>query len=388
MAANSSITDIAEPKPALIFIPDISGFTQFVTYTEISHSKHIIEELLEIIIDANQIGLEVSEIEGDAILFYRFGKAPDAEDVLRQVQNMFTNFHLHLKKYESHRVCNCGACRTGSNLNIKFIAHYGEITMNTIREHRKLFGKEVIVAHRLLKNDIDSHEYSLFTDELKNASGTWENLTDKAWSPIEIAEQIYDSGKVRFSYLSLEPLIHQLPEIAPEDYALQGGKSKMIVTDVTIDAPIDLVFNVISDVAWRSKWIPGTMEVVTDINSQLVQKGQTHKCITNGPVMVGHDYHKENEVITFSETDSKKSYSVTYTLKALSDHQTQITATLFLPKNALKELMFRWMMKKKIIHGFESSWINLKKYCEGLYQRGEQHPYSILFEEKEILVTT
>ena len=60
----------------LLFIPDISGFTKFVHETEIDHSRLIIQELLEILINANQIGLEVSEIEGDAILFYKFGESP------------------------------------------------------------------------------------------------------------------------------------------------------------------------------------------------------------------------------------------------------------------------------------------------------------------------
>ena len=50
----------------LLFIPDISGFTQFVNETEIDHSRLIIQELLEILINANEIGLEISEIEGDA----------------------------------------------------------------------------------------------------------------------------------------------------------------------------------------------------------------------------------------------------------------------------------------------------------------------------------
>ncbi|MFC2085655.1 hypothetical protein ACFLRO_00420 [Bacteroidota bacterium] len=34
-------------QPGLLFVPDISGFTQFVKATEISHSRHIIQELLE-----------------------------------------------------------------------------------------------------------------------------------------------------------------------------------------------------------------------------------------------------------------------------------------------------------------------------------------------------
>ncbi|MBS1564922.1 MAG: DUF2652 domain-containing protein, partial [Bacteroidetes bacterium] len=67
----------------LLFIPDISGFTRFVNQTEIGHSRMIIQELLEVLINANQVGLEISEIEGDAILFYKFGEAPPM-DVLYQ----------------------------------------------------------------------------------------------------------------------------------------------------------------------------------------------------------------------------------------------------------------------------------------------------------------
>ena len=40
----------------LLFIPDISGFTRFVNETEIEHSRLIIQELLELLINANQIG--------------------------------------------------------------------------------------------------------------------------------------------------------------------------------------------------------------------------------------------------------------------------------------------------------------------------------------------
>ncbi|MCD4696906.1 MAG: DUF2652 domain-containing protein [Bacteroidales bacterium] len=64
-----------------LFIPDISGFTEFVNKTKIDHSKHIITELLEIIINSDQLGLTVSEIEGDAVLFYR-ENVPDLQDII------------------------------------------------------------------------------------------------------------------------------------------------------------------------------------------------------------------------------------------------------------------------------------------------------------------
>ena len=41
----------------LLFIPDISGFTRFVTETEIGHSRLIIQELLDILINSNEIAL-------------------------------------------------------------------------------------------------------------------------------------------------------------------------------------------------------------------------------------------------------------------------------------------------------------------------------------------
>ncbi len=109
----------------LLFIPDISGFTQFVNETEIQHSQHIIEELLEAIIDANEIGLEISEIEGDAILFYRMGPGPTIAELLAQVQRMYVRFHTILRKYDQFRICQCGACCTASKLALKFIMHYG-----------------------------------------------------------------------------------------------------------------------------------------------------------------------------------------------------------------------------------------------------------------------
>jgi hypothetical protein len=97
-------------KPALLFVPDISGFTQFVQATEIAHSRHIIEELLEKLIEANDIGLQVSEVEGDAILFYRFGPPPTVAVFFQQVQKMFVTFHSHLRLYDTQRICQCGAC--------------------------------------------------------------------------------------------------------------------------------------------------------------------------------------------------------------------------------------------------------------------------------------
>lgn len=373
---------------ALLFIPDISGFTQFVSDTAIEHSQHIIEELLEILIEANDIGLEVSEIEGDAILFYRLGQAPTAAELLAQIQKMFVRFHTHLKRYETHRICACGACKSAHRLTLKFVAHYGDITKNKIKKYSKLFGKEVIVVHRLLKNRIEHHEYSLFTSNLVRACSNWVEVPAVAWTGLEHDEETYDCGQVNFCYLALAPLMDYVPEPVLEDHSVPGLKKHLFHSKALIDAPIEMVFNVVADLPWRVKWIPDTMEETQDINHKLLQNGNTHRCLVNGPTVVTHDFKQNLDTITFTETDTKRNYCVVYTLIKEEEGTTQCSADFFMKKNWLINNFFRLFVKKKMLLLYADSWINLNGYCHSLLDAKESHPYHmVLVEENRLLHT-
>ncbi len=140
---------------ALIFIPDISGYTKFITETETKHAKHIIIELLEVVIKADKLKMHVSEIEGDAVLFYRKGDPPKLSELISQAKKMFLDFHTHLKIIQRDNVCQCGACRSAVKLTLKFVSHYGSLEEVTIQNFSKIMGSDVILAHRLLKNSID-----------------------------------------------------------------------------------------------------------------------------------------------------------------------------------------------------------------------------------------
>lgn len=153
-------------RSGLLFIPDISGFTSFVNSVELNHSKHIIRELLETLLKANEIKLQVSELEGDAILFYKMGESPDLDTIYKQVEKMFLAFHSHLERYEGLRTCQCNACISAIELSLKVITHYGEFSEYRISDFVQLIGKDVIIAHQLLKNDIEKHEYWLVTNDL------------------------------------------------------------------------------------------------------------------------------------------------------------------------------------------------------------------------------
>ena len=148
----------------MIIIPDISGYTRFVHSTDVITGISITHELLSTIIENDILDLQVSEIEGDAILFYKLGKTPpSAHKILEQYEIMLEGFHEKLAQINRK-------FGRSLDLSLKLVAHYGSITEYSIGGFRKLYGKAVIEAHRLLKNSVNSRSYALLTDELIEAS--------------------------------------------------------------------------------------------------------------------------------------------------------------------------------------------------------------------------
>jgi Protein of unknown function (DUF2652) len=191
---------------ALIFIPDISGFTKFVTDCKIDHSNHIISNLINIILNSNLLELKVSEIEGDAVLFYSKGTPPTKEEIIQQSKRMFINFHTNLKAMESNFFCKCGSCTTASDLTIKFIAHYGVCKEVPIHNSTKLIGSDVILAHRLLKNNVPESEYILLSEKYLKSQQS-ELIIEEDWVDIESnIENVEDFGEIRTKYIPLSPL--------------------------------------------------------------------------------------------------------------------------------------------------------------------------------------
>ena len=141
----------------IILIPDFSGFTEFVFNTKLYTGEYIVRELLSTLIDVNDTSVDISEIEGDAILFYRYDEQPSYHNIsvmLRKMRNAFNNKIEELSKSLS----------TTIDLSLKFIVHYGTFSQYNIGNFRKLYGKTIVEAHQLLKNEVAEHpSYALYT---------------------------------------------------------------------------------------------------------------------------------------------------------------------------------------------------------------------------------
>ena len=206
---------------SLLFLPDISGFTQFVQTTEVEHSQHVIAELLEVLIDANTQDLQLAEIEGDALFFYKENEIPSREKLLAQVETMFTAFYSHLKQLETNRICPCNACASAPNLQLKIIAHSGDIQFITVQRERKPFGKQVIEAHRLMKNSVNSDNYVLISKDLANDIELPDNYSSKLFN-FQSGHDSYDSKSVQYLFSIVDPANLKLKSFKPVRDALEN----------------------------------------------------------------------------------------------------------------------------------------------------------------------
>lgn len=336
----------------LIFIPDISGFTRFVNDVEIDHSRHIIQELLEVIINANQIGLEISEIEGDAVLFYKYGEKPELEALYKQVEKMFRDFHKHLIAYDHRRLCQCKACSGAIELTLKVVTHYGEFTGYNVKNFSKLIGKDIIVAHQLLKNDIEQHEYWLITDGLAENKLTANLPENLEWTK---SKKQTETGVIPFEYAHLTHLKKELPSDPPLDLEIKN-KKRVISTYREFDTDVLTLLHGVVDFSTRKDWNAFIKDIDYVSDESLPRLGTSHHCIlekgqsimyTSSYTYIPADTYLP-EKIEYSETDDKKSYAIYYTLNRITGNRTSLTVDFYLRNNPIALAIFRLFEKKKM----------------------------------------
>jgi len=134
-------------QSGIILIPDFSGFTEFVFNTKLFTGEFIVKQLLSVLIDVNDQYFDISEIEGDAILFYRYDTKPSYTKIARLLFLMRTVFNDKLKELSI-------ALSINIDLSLKFIVHYGKFSQYSIGNFKKLYGKPIVEAHQMLKNNI------------------------------------------------------------------------------------------------------------------------------------------------------------------------------------------------------------------------------------------
>jgi hypothetical protein len=157
---------IGRPTHGFLVLADISGFTAFVTTTELEHGPPIIAALLEEVIQRISPPLEIQELEGDAVFALGLDGTLVPPATLLEVLNAgFAGFRSRQRELQADESCSCNACRSVWRLRLKMICHHGAFLRQAVGDRVQAAGSDVILAHRLLKNRLarKNADYTLFT---------------------------------------------------------------------------------------------------------------------------------------------------------------------------------------------------------------------------------
>ncbi len=168
-----------EVRPVLLIIADISGYTRFMTANAktLAHAQLIITQLMENILHGIGHPVVVSKLEGDAVFFYSFTdtEAWATVDVRTKLSQQLMDIHSTFESQVSHLIqsqsCICPACVHIGELRLKIVVHAGTALLHTIGQYQEIAGADVILVHRLLKNQVQADHYVLVTEQaLKHLS--------------------------------------------------------------------------------------------------------------------------------------------------------------------------------------------------------------------------
>ncbi len=163
------MSDDLRTRQGYLLLADISGYTAFLTSTELEHAHEIIHELTTLIRDRLAPPMRFVKLEGDAVFCYADEATfRDGERLIELIEACYFDFSNRLSDMTRATTCRCNACGAIGALGLKFVTHFGTYVVERDRGREDLAGSDVILVHRLLKNTISDRggppAYAFFTD--------------------------------------------------------------------------------------------------------------------------------------------------------------------------------------------------------------------------------
>jgi hypothetical protein len=263
-----------------LVIADISGYTRFLSESELEHANGILEELLNSVIAAINAPLTLSSIEGDAVLLY--GEMPEGtigQSVIDSVERLYVAFASALETMVLNTTCDCNACANVKTLGLKIVMHCGEFAVSNMGGREILTGPDVILAHRLLKNTVVDttgiSDYFLLTDACVKDLGI-ESIV-AGWTPH--SEEYEHVGSVS-GYVSSLRDVHEFKRSQSEDKVREADAWFTVQAHTT--APIGVVWDHMIDPVKRTQWIGANDSELRGTTGGRIGPGTEYHC-AHGP---------------------------------------------------------------------------------------------------------
>lgn len=246
---------------AYFVIADISGYTGFLAENDLVHAHGVISELTSLLIEKLSSPFRFVELEGDAVFVYAPSPAvEDSERLLEILEDCYGAFRLCLEQMQTNTSCGCSACSTISDLDLKFVAHFGDYLPQETPNGTQLMGPDVVLLHRMLKNSVSSttgiQAYAFLTDAFVGRAF----LADTGLGLQAHEEQYPDVGKIHGRVVDLVGSA----EVYRKNARIRISEDDAdLLIEATLDAPASIAWAYFIEAERRKRWQRDTTSVET-----------------------------------------------------------------------------------------------------------------------------
>ena len=145
---------LSAAQPACFLIADISGYTGYLADVELDHAQDILADLVGAVVTALRPNFRLAKLEGDAAFTYMSVEKVDGSMLFDTIERCYFGFRRRRRDVRQATSCECNACVRIPDLDLKFVVHYGEAIVQKVAGRQELLGSDVIIVHRLLKNEV------------------------------------------------------------------------------------------------------------------------------------------------------------------------------------------------------------------------------------------
>jgi len=242
---------LPKAEKACFAIADISGYTHFVSGVELDHAQDIIADVMDTLVRALRPPFRLAKFEGDAAFVYAPADKIDGSLVQDSIEQAYFAFRKRLRSIKQANSCECQACSRMQSLDVKFVVHHGEFVRQKMAGREELAGRDVILVHRLLKNEVGKtfgpHAYALYSDASVKALA----IDPVAQGLKEHAEAIEHIGETKCWVSDLEAAWTRELETAR---ALVQRADALMIMERDFPAPRQVVWDLVTSPAHHNRW--------------------------------------------------------------------------------------------------------------------------------------
>ncbi len=271
-------------QPTCFLIADISGYTGYLADVELDHAQDILADLIGAVVAALRPNFRLAKLEGDAAFTFATVDRIDGSMLLDTIERCYFGFRRRRRDVRQATSCECNACAQIPDLDLKFVVHHGDAIIQKVAGRQELVGSDVIVAHRLLKNEVVEqlamNAYALLSQQSIDAS----DLDPASMGMLRHVETYDRIGEVPGWVHDLERRwqdeeARERVRVTPED--------SILIVSVKTEVPPQVAWDFLTRPGQRMTWQPWVTQVTV--------KGTTGG--RRGPGSANHCMHGKDAVI-------------------------------------------------------------------------------------------